>query len=395
MGTAHPSYELVKQAEKGEIRNIYMHWREHPVYAVGLHRIDTGTRKVYHVDQTYDFGNYPYQMDGVFEWHSPWFDKERKRYGNDQNVKEMLEIDYEGSGFTFFDHSMINEYIAVHATPPTIEGDLIFDPYTGKPDQFVRQQGGPIKLWTELLANRPPPVYYTAGADTSLGVGTTPSCLTVGRIDTGEKVLEYVTADLDPKAFAIAVVAICRWMSNPNMNVFLSWEVQGPGTTFGEKVIELGYSSVYIPPASESKFSKRPGETPGFKPTVGNKRSLLLLYQTALANRDFLNHSGEALKECYQFMQTPKGPVNKRTLNKSPDPSGATENHGDRVIADALCYKMMVERGGGNYSREKDKPKIKPGMFEWYVQEADRKEKSSRELYGEPRRELYPASRIS
>lgn len=385
MGKAHPSYDLVKQVDKGDIGSLRMHWREHPVYIRGLYRVDRQTGALEIKDEKYDFGpKFPFQFDRVFEWHSPWFDKERKRVGNDRDMKELYEIDYEGSGFTFFDEMIISEYISQHMEPPRIEGDLIYDELTGEPKNFVVQSGGRMKLWLDLDRDRKPaPVFYTAGADISLGVGTTPSCLSVGNFETGEKVLEFATADMPPDKFAAICVAILRWFSSVHHQVYFAWERQGPGDTFAEHVIRLRYTSVYIPPANETKYSKKPGETPGFHPGVVNNRSLLLLYQSALANRHFLNHSHEALKECFQWMNTPKGPRSRQTMNKSDDPSGATENHGDRVIADALCYKMMVVKGGGSArTEEAEQAKlIVPGTLAYEFQQDERMQKQKHVLF--------------
>jgi hypothetical protein len=203
--------------------------------------------------------------------------------------------------------------------------------------------------------------------------------LSIGNLATGEKVLEAAVSDMPPDKFAAFVVAVCRWFSS---SVFLAWERQGPGDTFAKHVMDLGYTSIYFPSESETKYSKKPGKTPGFHPGTSNNRSLLLLYRAGLASRDFLNHSRVALNECFEFQNTPKGPKHKQTMAKSDDPSEATENHGDRVIADALCYKMMVEKGGGS-ARRPVVQAVEPGMFEWHMQNLAKEKQQSRILYAD------------
>ncbi len=372
MGKAHPSYELVEQASRGDIRSLRMHWRDHPEYVKGLYRVDRNDRTVEVIDKTYPFPpKYKFQTDGVFEYHSVWFDAERIRVGNDRDMKELYEIDYDGSGFAFFDERVISEYIVQHARPPKIEGDLFYDEKGNNP-KFVVQPGGRIKLWCDLGRNgKPAPCHYAEAVDVSLGVGTTPSCITVGDIATGEKVMELQTAVMDPHEFAILAVAVARWFSSIHCQTLLAWERKGPGETFGKKVIDLGYTFVYIPPVNESKFSKKPGETPGFNPGPATKRSMLLLYQSSLSTRAFLNRSKESLMQCYQWQNTAKGPQHKQTMNKSEDPSGATENHGDLVISDALCNKMIVERGGGKGKNEL-LIVAPPGSLAWHRREDER-----------------------
>lgn len=381
MGKSHPSYELVQQAAKGELRDLRMHWLEHPVYRNGHYRVDKLTGDVEVIDKTYDFGKYNFQRDRVFINHSPWFDKERIRVGNDRDMKELYEIDYEGSGFTFFDELMISDYLIQNAKPPIIEGDLTFDPLTGDHGAFVRQQGGRVKLWTELdRFGKPPSSYYTGGADISLGVGLTPSCLSIGDLMTGEKVLEFVSAEMKPDLFAAFCVAVCRWFSSPMKQTYLAWEKVGPGQTFGVKVLEFGYTSVYTPPVGEGKWSKLIASSPGWVPNRENLRHLLLTYQTGLSTRSFLNRSKTGLKQCMDWMQTPKGPKARSTMNKSDDPSGASENHGDLVISDALCYKMMVERGGGAQKKVKEsEPPV--GSIAWHRKDEELAIARNEELY--------------
>lgn len=392
MGKSHPSYELVDQANKGHILSQRWYWMSHPEKAKGAYHVDTTTRAVTIIDKTYKFpADYKFQLDGEFENHSPWFDNERLERGNDRDIREMLEIDYEGASFSVFDPMLIKEYVLENCRPPDYEGDLLYDDVSGRPDTFVVFKGGPIKLWMPLdNCGRPPAVGYVAGTDVSLGQGATNSCISCGRIDTGEKVLEYATPFLKPDEFATKCVAICLWLASPGHHTLLSWERQGPGDTFGIQVVRLRYSHIYYK-KDDSKLGHAT-KTPGWNPTAsGAKLNLLSAYRTALSRRNFLNPSKEAMQECLEWVNTDKGPVHKATIHNharsksfsNNDPSGAALNHGDRVIGDALCHKMMVERGAGNTQSNPAKPKLVPGMFEYHIANETRRKFSAEELFPE------------
>lgn len=377
-GMAHPSQQLIDLAERGGIESVRMHWTAHPKKAKGLYRVPKETMKVEILDQKYDFPpNYPFQRDGRFEWHSIWFDIERKERANDRYVAEQLEIDDGGTSYTVFDVDIIKEYISQVCMPPVLEGDIHYDPHTGKPDRFDVNRGGPVKLWMRLDSfGKPPKAAYGSGADISLGMGATNSCFSAGRCDTGEKVLELATPFMKPDDFATKCVALCYWLGN----TLLCWERQGPGETFGVQVARLRYSQIYWMKdmGRPSHSTKEPKA--GWFPSPENKRSLLGKYRTALAKRDFLNCSRAALNETLEWIEGAggKGPMHKSSTQKTLDPSGATKNHGDRVIADCLCLLMMQERGGGGVKLE---PASVPGTMDFFFEQERRMRSTQDELY--------------
>ena len=64
-------------------------------------------------------------------------------------------------------------------------------------------------------------------------------------------------------------------------------------------------------------------------------------YRTALHKHRFINRSWKALEECRDFCYDSRSQVEHASFTDDKDPSGARINHGDRVIADALCSKMV------------------------------------------------------
>jgi hypothetical protein len=204
---------------------------------------------------------------------------------------------------------------------------------------------------------------YAIGVDSSRGTGATPSCMSIGNVATGEKVAEYVTAHEEgrPDRFAARAVALAKWFkSRTGVGAHIAWERTGPGEVFGKTVLELGWENVYYPDRSGKKKSSKKflGDdslrTPGWVPNRASKYDLLDEYQTALAQRRFINRSTNAVRECEHYKMTPlgvrhvkHGTSTKQRITIRDDESGATENHGDRVIADALCNRGMRSMGGG------------------------------------------------
>jgi hypothetical protein len=337
---ANAAYKL---GQRQDVEKLRMHWSDHPHKNPGLYQYDEDKNQVVVFDKHYAFPeDHHFVMDGKVR--SPWYDAECVRRANPRDVAMNLDIDPQGSMYQFFDRQAISLYAAQFCTSPYLEGDLVFDPDTGQPSEFVQAENGPIKLWTHLDGHgRPLRGHYVAGADCSVGVGTTNSCLSICDAETKEKVLEFATPFLRPDQFAVKCVALCRWFANAyGHGARFAWESQGPGVPFGQKVMELGYGNVYLR-TNEFSYAKKQQDTPGWVPTPQNKRTLLEEYRAALSQRTFINRSQEAVEECLNFVHMPNGSIEHSGTTDREDPTGARANHGDRVIADALAYKMAKD----------------------------------------------------
>lgn len=381
MGKSHPSYDLVKQAEEGKLDCVTLHWKGDPEKRKGLYHVDRVTKKLTIHDKQYRFPHdYKFQLDGKFEWHSVWFDYERNDRNNDSDVAANMEFDWDKSGSNVFDEDVILQHAVAHSRHPDLEGDLLYDD-TGHPKQFIPQRGGPIKLWMDLDNMKPPHGQYCAGADVSLGLGRTNSCFTGCRVATGEKVLEYCDPHLKPDEFAIKCVALCRWLSFPDVWCLFCWENSGPpGITFGNKVIQLGYSAVWIQQRDDASFGgKVITRKPGYSAQKGHY-TLMMQYQSSLGSRAFINRSRLALDETNDWIWLDGKPVHKANANRKNDPSGAKDNHGDRTVADALCDKMRIHLGGDRLE-EMEKQLVRPGCFAWYEQQMKLEERRKGDLY--------------
>jgi hypothetical protein len=174
-------------------------------------------------------------------------------------------------------------------------------------------------------------------------------------------------------------VALCRWFVNQaGDGARFAWETQGPGVPFGLKVTELGYRNVYLR-RNEFSYSQKQQDTPGWMPTPQNKRALLEEYRAALSSRTFINRSREAVEECLNFVHMPNGAIEHSGTKESEDPTGARANHGDRVIADALAWKMAKDVETAPAPKDSAFP---VGSFGWRRQLAEQRAREAKDGWG-------------
>jgi hypothetical protein len=120
------------------------------------------------------------------------------------------------------------------------------------------------------------------------------------------------------------------------------WEDRGPGKHFGEVVIELGFSNFYI--QESDGLSKKRGDRPGWNPSPRTQRLLLENYRTALYEDQFFNRDRESLAQCNEYILTINQGVEHNKRARVIDAENAGQNHGDRVIADALACWLLGRR---------------------------------------------------
>jgi hypothetical protein len=172
--------------------------------------------------------------------------------------------------------------------------------------------------------------------------------------------------------FADIAVALAWWFNS----AALGWEGYGPGANFGKRVIEIGYQNCIMHKDETRKYNGKARlqlEKPGWYPNPEKKGILLREYRAALYCGDFTNWAFDALEECLEFRYSAKGHVEHSGEVEADDPSAAGWNHGDHVIADALCYRMVK----GNYQHRTQKPEdLVPVMsLAWRRQLAEQAEK--------------------
>ena len=106
---------------------------------------------------------------------------------------------------------------------------------------------------------------------------------------------------------------------------------------------EYEYTNVYYR-RSEEHALKVKSKSPGWYSTAKTKLILLTEYGIGLRTGKFLNRSFEAVRECGFYVYVDSNKIEHVKVRGTMDPTGAGENHGDRVIADALACRALKDR---------------------------------------------------
>lgn len=313
MGKGNCFYRLTQDEN---IKKVRLHWSQHAWKAKGL----------------------SVRPDGKAT--SPWYVQACKRLGNNkQAIAENLDIDFQASGWQYFDPPEIRRLVDLYARAPVKIGTVIAR------DKFQESPAAHMSIWCKLLENGlPPKGRYGIGCDCSSGHGgkmSTPSVASVVNLDTGEKVGELADPFLRPDIFARLVARIGFFF----YTALVIWEKAGPGVPFGRALVEEEkYPKFYLAKKSEQTLSPELTDNPGWHPTADSNLQLLEFYRTALSAGTFLNPSKAALEETLNFIYDGRSVSHALKLVKD-DPSGAKANHGDRVTADALANLLVKEDG--------------------------------------------------
>lgn len=369
------AYYTVRQTS---IRRLRFFWTDHPVKAKGLYRI-TEDGKLDILDEE----GYPADYKPVYEprpnrnWNprSPWLDEQDRRAATHQEISQEIMIDYLGSGHQFFASDAIIEAKHRYSRPPDLIGSLDYDAATSEPTGFKESPAGHLKLWAPLdnSGNITADFKYTLGCDISAGTGSSVSTGCAYNKTTCEKVLEYANPYIRPEEFAKQMVAVAIWLHNAS----LIWESNGVGRQFGDRVMDLNYGNIYYRKREET-ISKKETLIPGWHASKETKRVLLGSYNDAIIRQQIFNFSGIALDECLEYIYNSTGGVEHSKENNKEDPTGARENHGDRVIADALAWRGIMD---GKTVVKVGVTEIPLGCLAWRMQQRKKQEQEdNREL---------------
>lgn len=333
-----------KTTQNDEIPKITLHWSMHAVKAKGLYKVlDNGEVEV--LDQKwhdenpgYDFSTVPGGYKGL---RSPWYDFKCKQADSDAEIAQELDMDYLGSGHTFFSVDALEKHKETFCAKPVGTFDLEYDQNSCEPVAFRDVRNGPWRLWLRPNARGMIDTKreYVMGVDVAMGTGNSNSAISVADRESGEKVAQYMFSHIPPEAFARLVVAAARMFNS----AFVVWEMNGPGQLLSRKIPkELGYRNFYRRQKETNLRNKRQNE-PGWCATNDSKRILLSNYREALTSNFFVNRDQDAVMECRRFVVTGEAIEHVGALN-TEDPNAARHNHGDIVIADALCYMAVTAR---------------------------------------------------
>jgi hypothetical protein len=344
-GTNNAAYELAKRPD---IKKLRFHWTSHPHKSAGLYQYrqldDQGQpfNRVMPLDPTYEYPeDFHFVMDGKLR--SPWYDAECERRKDKIDIAMNLDIDYQGATYQPFDKTEITHLVSQNCYPAVWRGEIVGND-AGKCESVAKMDGGPLRFWFSLdLDGQPPKGTYAVGCDLATGDGASNSVASVVNCRTGEKVAELCTNTVGAKAFAWLVTALCDFFCDyEGRGAKLCWETQGPGTTFGKEVVKIGYGNIYY---KKNDLTGKEYTDPGWYPNTDTRRHLLTNYRTALYSGAFCNPSEEAMLETLDFVVTTQGVWEHSGVKarKNSNPNDTGDNHGDRVIADALAWKMADE----------------------------------------------------
>lgn len=370
----------------GNIRVHRLHWSQHPVHGAGLYRgggrrsevegqrseevkgrmsesqrsqtLDLGHSTLDLLDESYwrittpmDILNrypemekklppsdglavhtYPFILDGKLR--SPYYDYECLMCPIPKLISQELDMDFIGSGSPFFDLDGIREYVRLFAHKPFTTGELTYDDVYEN-IKWSPSKEGRLQLWfhPDHLGRPAHDRRFVVACDISAGTGVSNSHISVGDCRLRCKTAGFTTPHMRPERFAEYAGAVGHWFND----AIIIFEGSGVGRDFSARLRDLNYSNLYYMKKSGGSKS----DVPGFHPNADTKRGLLTEYHRALTMREFTNPDETAVNECqmYEWTET-QGVAHVDSVSPS-DPSGAKKNHGDRVIADALCWMLL------------------------------------------------------
>lgn len=366
-GQSNAFYDI---AETTPIKTISLHWSLHPEKSKGLYRAH-GKDRVEIIKPPLPDG-YEVRCDGKLR--SPWYDKECDRCVNDREIRAELDIDFLGSGSSFFEDE-VDEHRRRHSCPPVTRGFVRWDPtqcvVESPPFAAINSDKAPLSLWMGLdISGRPPrDGSYVLGIDVAQGTGASNSVIHIADRRSGEQIGEFVDSQTSPEDLARLSVAIARWFNNA---LIIHEANAGGGQRFTRVLQDIRYSNYWVR-ESQGKIARKRSQDIGWWTTRQNKKVLLGDYREALQSDKFIVKSAAQLQETKGYQYLPSGGVDHVKAMTEPDPSGAKDNHGDRVIAGALCWQGIRD----TRSSKPQVDKIVPGSMAWRRREwaeAKRKE---------------------
>jgi hypothetical protein len=310
-GRATAFYDRCKNVR---IKKLVFHWTQHPAKAAGL---------------SFDKSGKP---------TSPWYEKECAIRKHRILIAQELDIDPAGSDDIFFEPATISRIEDDTCRVPLKYGELSYKDYGLDSSRFIARPRGPLKLWFNPESDGRPPRdrRYVIGADIGMGMGgesSSNSALVVGDCKTQEQVATFAVPDMMPEKFAQFSVALAQWFHG----AFMVWESNGPGRIYGKVVTTSGYRNIHYR-KNEAQISPKITDIPGWVATKDTKLALLGEYRRAMSVGEYTIRDLEEAKELLYFVYLDKGGVAHSGSSIGLDPSGAKENHGDRVTASALCW---------------------------------------------------------
>jgi hypothetical protein len=384
--TPHGSNSEPASLERAGVETVKLDWRQNPLHRRGEYQVVRG--RAVPVDTAWHERNPGYAFvtsgptvrDGMFR--SPWYDDNcRVLHNIPLLIAQELEMDDALSSSHFFDEDFLRRIEDETCRPPRWVGRLEFCRATCNPQQLVPAENGDFKLWQHLPFGRPlENRTYTVSCDISQGMGASNSTLVVTDDKLQEKIAEWAGPYMMPHDFARLAVATCRFFHDAaGTPALLAWESNGPGQVFGKCVMDQGFENVWYEPGERT--------VPGWSSTSEKKLLLLGAYKAAQMDHQYLERSFECVHEQRNYVIVADGTISYVDSRGLVDPSGAKDNHGDRVIATALGHHVSKTRRTAAKEQEAE---FQNGSRGWFNQQ--REEKLNRDR--RPKRRIWTRHRV-
>ena len=358
---SHPFSTVLK--ESPSIVQVPLSWEMHPDYAKGITvNEETG-------DPT-----------------SPWLERKLSDINYDPmlaNSQYLCDEGFQvGSFYGAGETNSLRTIFGGGSEPGTLKapvrrGELVITESGQGPvvTGFADSDRGRWKLWFDLDDGKPPHMNVVWGADVAQGQtdnrgqGNTNStlCVLLQGEDRVERVASCAAHGLVPYEFAQLVALFIRWLC-PDREPPGNYDNIGPGGEFGMVLrTRFHYDNLWVDPSVSTNKKNDPAKRAFGWNKGRDERSLhwFALHRSMIAEGKFIERDEDCAVEMREFQYDPtgKGPPLYLPSMKSQDPSGARENHGDRVIGAIAALIAAVSRP---WAQELEEVGPKPGSWDWF-----------------------------
>lgn len=285
-----------------------------------------------------------------FVW-TPWLEREVFVANRSAvSIAENIMVDFDRASGGLFDSDVLNRMIAAAPSYPPVACGIIRHALSGddqdnalrhrKLDQIkfdARDAGrGTLTLWIPVRGGRPADVRPNVClfADVSDGINASNSVIAIGDADTAEKIGMWVSSSVGPESLARILVMLGLWFGTRDRPAMISWEANGPGGIMGNHVTRLRYPNIWTP-------ATRGSGKLGWWSSDEEKLRVLGELRAAWARGEFTDPDPATAQEAMDYVyfnETKVGPY------KLQDDGEARATHGDRVIATAGLWQMMLTK---------------------------------------------------
>ncbi len=333
------------------------------------------------LDESYAYpDNYKFIADGKLR--SPWYDDQCAQATSDVEIAAELDISYENSVGGPLIRSELLTTIIARAKPPLFTGEMVFSDFADDAkfvdDRIMQKSGGRLQLWIPLDAqSRPPKSEYVVCADPAGGSDSKQSAATVICVadkTSKQKVARFKSSSIYATDAGVYAVALCKFFGGAQ----LCWETNGSvGAGFKRAaMVDMRYRNVWTKDSNELAIDPTDSNQPGWHSSKDKKKFLLTEYVHAIVEGRYFNPSADGLKEISEYAYLPNGAIEHQRSLRSK--TTANDEHGDEVIADALCCKLVSDGGRFAEKNSEQFTTFPVGSYGWRREQYLKKQKQQK-----------------